>query len=65
MLKQSISYFEKALPLAKEFGLLEQQWDCAIGLGSCYRIVGDKEKAESNLRKAISLFEREESPFTR
>jgi CHAT domain-containing protein/tetratricopeptide (TPR) repeat protein len=64
-IRQAIGYFEKALPLAKEFGLLEQQWDCAIGLGSCYRIVGDKEKAEINLRKAISLFEKEKNLHSR
>ncbi len=64
-IKQAIGYFEKALPLAKESGLLEQQWDCAIGLGSCYRIVGDKEKAEINLRKAISLFEKEKNLHSR
>lgn len=65
LLKQAIGYFEKALPIAKEFGLLEQQWDCAIGLGSCYRIMGDKDKAESNLRKAISLFEKEKNLHSR
>lgn len=65
LLKQAISYFEKALPIAKEAGLLEQQWDCAIGLGSCYRIMGDKDKAESNLRKAISLFEKEKNLHSR
>lgn len=52
-------------PLASACGSPEGQWDCAIGLGTCYRALGDKEKAESNLRKAIGLFEKEKSQLSR
>lgn len=63
--RQAISYFEKAEPLALASGNTESQWDCAYGLGSAYLKLGDKARAESYLRKAISLFEKEKEKHGR
>ena len=64
-LEQAIVYYQKAEPLAAAVALLEGEWDCAIGQGSALRLLGQNAKAESKLRQAISLFEKEKSQYSR
>lgn len=64
-LSAALDYFKKAEPKAVALSMLEGQWDCAIGQGACFRRLGDTAQAESNLRKAISLFEKEKGQYSR
>ncbi|MDP3507014.1 MAG: CHAT domain-containing protein [Candidatus Melainabacteria bacterium] len=64
-LEQAIVYYQKAEPLASAVGLLEGEWDCAIGQGSALRLLGQSPKAESKLRQAIALFEKEKGQYSR
>jgi len=64
-LEQAIVYYQKAEPLASDVGLLEGEWDCAIGQGSALRLIGQSPKAESKLRQAIALFEKEKGQYSR
>jgi len=64
-LEQAIVYYQKAEPLAAAVSLLEGEWDCAIGQGSALRLLGQSSQAESKLRQAIALFEKEKGQYSR
>lgn len=51
--------FEKAAQLAEAHGIFEASWDVALGLGKTYRISGQTKEAETQLKQAVSLVEKE------
>lgn len=57
--------YEEASVIASRIGNIESQWDCATGLGKAYIKLGDNSKAEEQLRKAVSLANKERTQFSR
>ena len=57
--------YEEAQVIASRIGNIESQWDCATGLGKAYVKLGDSKKAETALRQAVSLADRERRQFSR
>lgn len=57
--------FSKAAQIALKQDVLEAQWDAALGLGKTYKLLGQKSEAEQELKKAVSLVEKERSYLSR
>lgn len=62
---QAQGYFSEAAKLADAQGLFESRWDVALGLGKTLRAVGQNEEAEVQLKKAVSLVEKERAYLSR
>lgn len=62
---QAQGYFSEAAKLAEAQGLFEARWDVALGLGKTLRAVGQNAEAEVQLKKAVSLVEKERSFLSR
>lgn len=61
----AITTFEQALVVAKQADDLEAQWDCNLGMGRSYKMLGDNNKAIPFLRTAVDLVEKERQQLTR
>lgn len=57
--------FMSAAKLADAQGLFEARWDVALGLGKTLRSLGQDSEAEVQLKKAVSLVEKERSYLSR
>lgn len=57
--------FTSAAQLAEAQGLFEARWDVALGLGKTLRALGQDAEAEVQLKKAVSLVEKERSYLSR
>lgn len=62
---QAQGYFSEAAKLADAQGLFEARWDVALGLGKTLRAVGQNAEAEVQLKKAVSLVEKERTFLSR
>lgn len=63
--RQAERYFSEAAKLADAQGLFEARWDVALGLGKTLRALGQNEQAEVQLKKAVSLVEKERTFLSR
>ncbi|MFN8658654.1 MAG: CHAT domain-containing tetratricopeptide repeat protein [Candidatus Obscuribacterales bacterium] len=63
--QEAVTTFEQALVMAKQADDLEAQWDCNLGLGRAYKMLGDAGKAIPFLRSAVDLVEKERQQLTR
>lgn len=57
--------FAKAAQLAEVLNIFDARWDVALGLGKTYRSLGLMPEAETHLKNAVSLVEKERTFLSR
>lgn len=63
--QQAAKFYEQALTLANESNSVESMWEANLGLGKCYKKLGLLPMADTHLKNAVALVEKERGAMSR